>query len=368
MVTQIVFILTSSVNTNSIKRIDEFVAKGYNVKAYGFKRDLDVPNKSKNVDIKILGSYKNDLSYYKRCAIIYRGIRRVLKETRERQSVYYLIGLDVAMFFRLQSRKPYIFEEADLVHTNFKQTLLKNVYERIDKSVIHHSLLSVFRSEGFLKYHFGKQVPENVHVISNRLNVGIKDFDIIPKQPIDMDHVKIGYVGFIRYKSIANFAKVFCKKFPQHEFHFWGTFTTEGAKRTFAELEQFSNCYFHGPFKSPDDLSRIYSQFDLVLSTYDISSENVRYAEPNKIYEAIYFDTPIIVSSGTFLAEKVRRLGIGYDIDALDEAAITEFVRHLNKDMISETISSIKSIKKIDVMNINDDFFEKLRARMGGVF
>ena len=66
---RVVFILTSSVNPNSIKRIDEFVSRGYEVKAYGFKRDLDVPNKSKSTDIEILGSYKNDLSYYKRCTI-----------------------------------------------------------------------------------------------------------------------------------------------------------------------------------------------------------------------------------------------------------------------------------------------------------
>ena len=302
---QVVFILTSSVNTNSIKRIDEFVSRGYSVKAYGFKRELDVPNKSKCVDIEICGSYKNDLSYYKRCAIIYKGIRRVLKETDNQSSVYYLIGLDVAMFFRLQSRKPYIFEEADLVHANFTNKLIKNTYERIDKAVIRRSLISAFRSEGFLKYHFGENIPGNVHVISNRLNVGIKDFEVLPKHPVDLNHLKIGYVGFIRYESIANFAKVFCSHFPQHEFHFYGTYTSEGEKVMFDGLDSFENCYFHGSFKSPDDLNRIYSQIDLVLSTYDVSSENVRYAEPNKIYEAIYFETPIIVSSGTFLADKV---------------------------------------------------------------
>ena len=140
-----VFILTSSVNTNSIKRIDEFVSRGYDVKAYGFKRDLDVPNKSKCAEIEILGSYKNDLSYYRRCAIIYKGIKRVLKETNDKSSVYYLIGLDVAMFFRMQARRPYLFEEADLVHANFSNTLLKSVYERIDQSVIRHSIISSFR-------------------------------------------------------------------------------------------------------------------------------------------------------------------------------------------------------------------------------
>ena len=52
---KIIFILTSSVNPNSLKRIDEFVLRGYNVRAYGFKRDVDVPNRSKYVDVEILG-------------------------------------------------------------------------------------------------------------------------------------------------------------------------------------------------------------------------------------------------------------------------------------------------------------------------
>lgn len=362
-----VFILTSSVNTNSIKRIDEFVSRGYDVKAYGFMRDLDVPNKSKSVDIEILGSYKNDLSYYKRCAIIYKGIKRVLKETSDQPSLYYLIGLDVAMFFRLQSRRPYLYEEADLVHANFNNKPLKGTYEWIDRSVIHHSLISLFRSEGFLKYHFGEKIPENVHVIANRLNVGIKEFEIIPKHPIDLTHLKIGYVGFIRYESIANFAKVFCTHFPHNDFHFYGTYTSEGEKKMFDGMDAFENCHFHGSFKSPDELGRIYSEFDLVLSTYDVSSENVRYAEPNKIYEAIYFETPIIVSSGTFLADKVNRLGIGFDIDAMDENAIVSFVNNLSEERLSSIINNIKRIDKNSVININDGFFEKFENVLHGM-
>jgi len=360
----IVFILTSSVNPNSIKRIDEFVSKGYQVKAYGFKRDVDVSNKSKYLDIEILGSFKNNLSYYKRCAIIYKGIKKVLKETNAQDSIYYLVGLDVAMFFRLQTKKHYIFEEADLVHTNIKAKAIKDGYERIDKYIIKHSVLSAFRSEGFVRYHFGENVPENVHVIANRLNVAIKNFEVLPKEPVDMKHLKIGYVGFIRYRSILNFAKVFCEYFPQHEFHFYGTFTTEQNEKAFSVLKDCKNCHFHGSFKSPDELNKIYSQIDLVLSTYDVSSENVRYAEPNKIYEAIYFETPIIVSSGTFLANKVKRLGIGYDIDAKSVDEIVKFVESLKSDKIQSTVDNMTKIDKREVLNINDDFFEIVNQKI----
>ncbi len=356
----IIFILTSIVNPNSIKRIDEFVSRGYKVCAYGFKREIDVPNKSKYVDIEVLGSFKNNLSYIKRCTIIYHGIKKVLQETEGHCNLYYLVGLDVAMLFKLQSKSPYIFEEADLVHTNIANSWIRKVYERVDKLIIRKSVLSAFRSEGFVKYHFGDNVPDNVHVISNRLNIGIKDFEVLPQKPVDFEHLKIGYVGFIRYKSILNFAKVFCREFPQHEFHFYGTFTSETNERSFSVLKGYKNCIFHGSFKSPDELNKIYSQIDMVLSTYDVSSENVRYAEPNKIYESIYFETPIVVSSGTFLADKVKMLGVGYDIDAMNDDEIIKFVSNLSEESLLEKKQNAQKIDKRETLNINEDFFKKL--------
>ena len=91
-----------------------------------------------------------------------------------------------------------------------------------------------------------------------------------------------------------------------------------------------------------------------------MSSENVRWAEPNKIYEAIYFETPIIVSSETYLADKVRKLGIGYDVDAMNEQSIVGFINRISKVGIEETVKSIKKINKETVINRNDVFFEKL--------
>lgn len=361
---EVVFILTSIVNTNSIKRIDEFVARGYKVSAYGFKRDVDVANKSLKVDIKVVGSYKNNLSYWKRLTIIYRGIRNVLKETCGKNKLYYLIGLDVAMLFRLQSKGPYVFEEADLVHTNIANKWIRICYENIDKSIIRHSVLSAFRSEGFVKYHYGENKPDNVCVIPNRLNESILNYEVQPRHEFDGKHIKIGYVGFIRYHSIYNFARVFCSHYPKCEFHFYGTFTNEKAEHQFAELKKIRNCSFHGSFRSPDDLSSIYSQFDLVLSTYDVSSENVRWAEPNKIYEAIYFETPIVVSSGTYLSDKVKKMDIGYDVNAMDEKSIMDFVDHISQYGIFDKVESIRRINKHEVINRNEIFFQKLEDKL----
>ena len=96
------------------------------------------------------------------------------------------------------------------------------------------------------------------------------------------------------------------------------------------------------------------------MATYDARYENVRYAEPNKIYESIYFETPIVVSSGTFLAEKVKKLGIGYDIDAMNDDEIIKFVSNLSEESLLEKKQNAQKIDKRETLNINEDFFKKL--------
>jgi glycosyltransferase involved in cell wall biosynthesis len=130
----------------------------------------------------------------------------------------------------------------------------------------------------------------------------------------------------------------------------------------FDRLKNYNNCHFHGAFFHPNDLPEIYAKTDLVLSTYDVENENVRFAEPNKIYESIYFRTPIIVSSGTYLAEKVNEIGIGYDIDAMKDEEIINFIQQLDNESINQRISNINCIDKIKAININDEFFERLKV------
>jgi glycosyltransferase involved in cell wall biosynthesis len=153
-----------------------------------------------------------------------------------------------------------------------------------------------------------------------------------------------------------NFIKVFCGNYPQHEFHIYGGPVSD----EFLKLKKYKNCFFHGIFSNPDDLPKIYSELDLLLSTYGNSSENVRYAEPNKLYEAIYFEVPIIVSSGTFLSEKVEKLGIGYSINAQNDDEVINLIKNLTTESLQEKINNEMLIPKEDLIDKNDDFFNKL--------
>lgn len=359
MTGHIVFIINSVSNQRCIKRVNEFVERGYRVTAYGFSRKIEMHN-SINAKLEIIGEYSNSQSYPNRMEILWKGIKQVVKKHKRDNVLYYLFGLDIALVFNTVCRERYIYEESDLAHTYIGYSFIRKAFEFIDVCIIRRSLLTVFTSEGFLKYHFGVKKPNNCVLIENRLNKSILDLTIPTQKTIDNKSLSIGFVGGPRFDSVYNFIDVFCRNYPQHVFHIFGG----PILPKFEDLKKYNNCIFHGYFKNPDDLPKIYAQLDLVLSTYDVKFENVRYAEPNKLYEAIYFDTPIIVTNNTFLAEKVERLGIGYSINPLDEESIKSFINSLTSYEINCKIDKIKSMDKKIAININDHFFNTLENKL----
>lgn len=350
-----VFIVPSIDDSHYKNRIIEFIDNGYDVKVYGFCRH----NKERKLpyDYEVLDNIDNS-SYLKRVKLYAKSFTRLGKQFRKQNVIFYLCGLDIAMFFHLiNSNYPFIFEECDLVHTYMGR--VKHLFEWIDKRIIKKSLLTITTSEGFINYHFAGVKPANVCLVENRINPQILNYNIIEKK-IDKDNLSIGFVGAPRFESVYNFIDVYCRNFPNYTFHVYGGPVSD----KFKTLEKYSNCIFHGFFNNPNDLPEIYGSIDVVLSTYDVKYENVRYAEPNKIYESIYFETPIIVSSDTFLAEKVKRLGIGFDVDAMKDEEVVRLVKSLNSEIVNAKSKAAKKIDKIYTLNINKHLFHELELKV----
>lgn len=197
-------------------------------------------------------------------------------------------------------------------------------------------------------------------MVENKLNSEILNCKLLKKDKLSTDSISIGFVGMPRFDSIYNFIDVFCKNYPQHTFHIFGGPIPE----QFKPLDKYDNCHFYGFFNNPVDLPEIYSKIDLVLSTYDIADSNVRYAEPNKIYESIFFETPIIVSEGCFLGDKVKELNIGFTVNALDKIAVKQLIDSLTPEIVDDKIESIKQIGKEYAINNNEKFFKMLEQRI----
>ena len=97
----------------------------------------------------------------------------------------------------------------------------------------------------------------------------------------------------------------------------------------------------------------------MLLCAYPPSNGRL-FAEPNKLYESIFFNCPIIVSKGTFLGNKVEELGIGFAIDSMNNESITTFLNSLPDMDYVEKVEYCSNYSKEECIDRYDYFFLRL--------
>ena len=359
----IIFIAPQLQQPRVIRRINTVYQAGIPIKVYGYDSGI-FSNNLQSISFpvtEIIKRNKRD-SKFKKVYSFVKTLRRIRKEN-SKDDIYYIFSAEMGNLSWIFRNRKTIYEEADIFGASFKKPWLRKFFKWIDRGTIRRSLLTVFTSDGFVDYTFSQcHRPNNVIVIPNKLNGRFFNADrkaeVIPTK-IDVNHIKFGFVGIIRYRNtILRFAKVVGKEFPQHEFHFFGDFDVPTYQD---EVKNMSNVYMHGSFVNPRDLPSIYQQIDILISCYDTASWNVRVAEPNKLYEALFFETPIIVSKGTFLEKQVKRYNAGYAIKADDDRGIIECIKNIDEQSLDKFVQSEKKVPWQTLIDDTSVFMERLK-------
>ena len=359
----VVFIAPQISQPRIIKRITAVYESGIPVKVYGFDNGLYSCNlDSIPFPIAAVLPRKKDSSRMTKIIFFIREIKRIINLTKE-NSIFYFFGYEIGFFAYCLGCKAYVYEEADVSAARIQRRLLRKMLVYIDKRIIKKSLCTIFTSGGFVRFLFpGKEKPSKILLLPNKLspwfNQMKKECGALRK--FDDNHLIFGFVGLIRYpNTIIRFAKVIGRRFPQHEFHFYGD--VERKEYIDEELLSYTNVYFHGPFLNPHDLQSIYAQIDVNVVCYDTSSGNVNIAEPNKLYESIFFEVPMVVSSQTYLAYRVAEMNAGYDIDASVDENIMSFVKSLHGSDLERISSGMRTIDRKTLVDDSTELVDKLR-------
>jgi glycosyltransferase involved in cell wall biosynthesis len=122
----------------------------------------------------------------------------------------------------------------------------------------------------------------------------------------------LGYIGAIRYKKqMINLIQA-AKATGVH-------LLIAGYEDAPAVIEpmcaQDPSITWVGRFDFAAQAAALYGQCDAMYSVYDADMHNVRVALPNKLYEAVYCEMPLIVAKDTYLAEVVDQWGVGFAVD-----------------------------------------------------
>lgn len=352
---EIIFILSSLNDPHYRKRVEEFMDHGYEVTVYGFTRTGRELPESRYTPI-VLGDIQNR-SFRSRISILNSRIKSISKNCKGKLCFY--SSMDIAIFASMYIKSPYIYEVCDLTELTIGNKLVRTVLSRMNVHYIRKSLTTIITSEGFAE-HFRQIDPGKFSLIPNKVSPLIPPYNG-ERKSIDKDIIKIGFAGVIRFETIYHFVKA-CVEYGRNiELHLFGIYnnTDEWSLKIQALEQNHDNIIYHGSFSNPDDLPDIYKGIDMVLCTYS-PTLGVKYAEPNKLYEAIYFRCPIIVSENVFLGDKVKRLNVGYVINAMDENNIKAFLSGLNEADYDRKIRACENIPQSDCLNINEDFFKSL--------
>lgn len=340
------------------RRIQETIEHGFDVDVYCLCKEEGIVTPDYPVSYFVDGRLSN-VSYSSRLNSLVPKILKSIKLYDKRNTIFYFFSLNTAIA-SLFHRINYVYEESDMLFDRFHSSILRKIVKKVNLNIIKHSEFTVFTSEGFAQYYYGDKWPNNLLFIPNKVNKECLSLPQMEKKEVDIEHIRFGFVGKLRYKTLYNFAEVVAEKYPRHEFHFFGKnggFTDDEIKY----LESRGNVFFHGIFKNPIDLPNIYRKIDFVVATYDTSGINPKYAEPNKMYESIFFRTPIIVSKNSFLQSKVERLNIGFAIDALNKDEIEDGINSINVETCQSYFESLHSINKEDVVGVSEDLFTRLK-------
>ena len=142
----------------------------------------------------------------------------------------------------------------------------------------------------------------------------------------------VGFIGGIRYldqmKMLVDASvSVGCKVL------FAGAGGTSNEYNEILEYcKEKDNVVFTGRYNYEEEIAELYSRVDCVYSVYDADNPNVRIALPNKLYESIYCDLPIIVAKGTYLSELVESMGVGIAVNHKSKDELVSVLQKLKND------------------------------------
>jgi glycosyltransferase involved in cell wall biosynthesis len=336
------------------KRIVYFLERGWGVRVYSYRRSFaeilnDISDEfagaieKGTLEIIDLGEISNGDYFARLFKILFTAWKLLTQEREnfEKSDLIYLSGHDFAiLFYFIYRSKVRILEIADVTYLNSENEWVHRFFKRIEKAVFPSYKAIILTSKGFQKY-YEAFIPsfKDWFIVENKLHKEVLNF-LAEEKVASNNKINIGYLGYIRYEEhVTKFIHAVGKRPNDFNFYMYGDSVFK--EKLLKLSATYSNIFFRGVFSNPYDLPRIYSEIDLTYAVYKLG-RNEEIAEPNKLYEAIFYNTPILAQKNTFLAEKVEFENTGFVIDVGDEESIEGFLDSINLEMLEAYKEKVK--------------------------
>lgn len=172
----------------------------------------------------------------------------------------------------------------------------------------------------------------------------------------------IAFLGNVRYINEMKLLINSTKNIEDIEIFIAGGGSKINELEEYLIKNNFNHVNLYGKYDY-SELPYLYSKADCIYSVYDKSIDNVKLAIPNKLFESIYCELPIIVSNDTALGSFVNENDIGYTISGESEKELKKLILKLRDD------KNIKDKIKKNAKKIKDKYiWENLKKDLTNIF
>ena len=203
-------------------------------------------------------------------------------------------------------------------------------YKKRVKRLIQESFFTAISSEGFKSF-LGESkkliINHNISNIGEGMDESIDEIN--SKKGCYKQRYTIGFLGVIRYEK-ENIKLINSFK-DSDRFHFFyaGKMYPDCTIKEYCRIHGLKNVEFAPEF-SNEDKPWLYKDIDIINAIYGNKMLEVKTALPNKLYDAVVFKKPILVSSGTYLSDVVEKYGLGISVDVDKDSVKEKLLKYLN--------------------------------------
>lgn len=321
----IIFIRSTSIISDSrvIKEADTALKGGFRVFILGWNREQKLritSNLQLNngiAELKVFNvkcGYGNGLKSLPKLILFQFWILFQLLVVKNQYSIIHSCDLDTVIpcfWIKKIFNLKLVYDIFDYyIHSHHIPVKMKNFVERIDVRIINSADAVIICNEGRYKQ-IEKSTPKRVEVIHNSPNLDfIENTCKICKSP--NEKFKIVYVGILQSNRLLIEIAELITNYNNIELHIGGFGCFENYFEALSVKSD--NIYYYGQLNYRDVL-QLESECDVLFATYDPKVINHKFSAPNKIYEAMALNKPIVVCNNTGVDELINIYNMGLSID-----------------------------------------------------
>jgi succinoglycan biosynthesis protein ExoL len=322
------------------RRVRAFEDDGLSVTGFMMRRGEIQPTEWKNIDL----GQTADGAFLQRIRQVFAGAAEAAARREELAAadVIFARNLDMLACAFLAKRKarldtPVVYESLDIHRLLCRQDPIGRMLRWLEGRLLRRTRGLVVSSPAFLKNHFERYYPGQYRafLLENRLAAGA-DYGPrpAPKMPVEGRPLRLGWVGVLRCQRSLDLLCALADRFPDMlEIHLHGVPARKEIPVFEPEVSKHPNMIYHGRYKSPEDLSKLYSGLDMVWAgDFMEAGFNSVWLLPNRVYEGGYYCVPAIAPAGTQTAEWISERQGGFVIDEPLEETLTALIAHLVGD------------------------------------